>query len=49
MMFSDNADPINMFRIDRVTPFRLPSFLGLFGPMRDRGFHWPVLGIPIHS
>ncbi len=38
MMFSDNADPINMFRIDRVTPFRLPSFLGLFGPMRIEFF-----------
>lgn len=34
MMFSDNADPINMFRINRVTPFRLPSFLGALGPMR---------------
>ena len=34
MMFSDNADPINMFRVNRVTPFRLPSFLGVLGPMR---------------
>jgi len=34
MMFSDDADPINMFRVDRVKPFRLPSFLGILGPMR---------------
>lgn len=34
MMFSNNADPITMFRVSRVSPFRLPSILGLFGPMR---------------
>ncbi len=34
MLFSNNADPINMFRVNRVTPFRLPSFLGFLGPMR---------------
>ena len=34
LMFSDNAEPINMFRISRVSPFKLPSFLGWFGPMR---------------
>lgn len=34
MMYSDNADPINMFRVNRVTPFRLPGFLGWLGPMR---------------
>jgi Capsule assembly protein Wzi/PAP2 superfamily len=34
LMFSDNAEPINMFRISRVSPFRLPSFLGWLGPMR---------------
>ena len=38
MMLSDNADPINMFRVNRVTPFRLPSFLGFFGPMRVEFF-----------
>ena len=26
MMLSNNAEPINMFRIDRVSPFKLPSF-----------------------
>ena len=34
MMFSDNAQPINMFRINRISPFKLPSILGLFGPIR---------------
>jgi len=34
MMLSDNAVPINMFRISRVSPFKLPSVLGVFGPMR---------------
>jgi membrane-associated phospholipid phosphatase len=38
MMFSDNAAPIRMFRVDRVTPFRLPSILGLLGPMRSEAF-----------
>ena len=34
LMFSDNAEPLTMFRINRVTPFTLPSFLSVFGPMR---------------
>jgi membrane-associated phospholipid phosphatase len=34
MMLSDNAAPINMFRINRVTPFKLPSVLGWLGPIR---------------
>lgn len=38
MMWSTNAEPINMFRISRVTPFRLPSILGLLGPMRVEFF-----------
>ena len=38
MMFSDNAAPIRMFRVNRVTPFTLPSFLGFLGPMRVEGF-----------
>ena len=31
LIFSDNAAPLNMFRINRVTPFKLPSILGLAG------------------
>jgi hypothetical protein len=38
MMLSDNADPLTMFRINRVTPFQLPSFLSLLGPMRVEFF-----------
>ncbi len=38
MMFSDNADPINMLRINRITPFKLPSILGWLGPMRTEFF-----------
>src|SRR6267154_3648164 len=30
LMFSNNAAPINMFRISRVSPFKLPSVAGLF-------------------
>ena len=38
MMLSDNADPLTMFRINRVTPFKLPSIFGLLGPMRVEFF-----------
>src|SRR5438309_4349515 len=34
LMFSDNAEPVNMVRITRVSPFKLPSILGLMGPTR---------------
>lgn len=38
MLFSKNAEPINMFRIDRVSPFKLPSIFGWLGPMRVQFF-----------
>lgn len=38
LMFSDNAAPIRMFRVNRVTPFTLPSIFGLLGPMRMEAF-----------
>lgn len=38
LMFSDNARPINMFRINRVAPFKLPSILGWLGPLRVEFF-----------
>ncbi len=38
LMFSDNAEPVRMFRIDRVTPFTLPGFLGGLGPIRVEAF-----------
>ncbi|MFZ1930210.1 MAG: capsule assembly Wzi family protein [Candidatus Sulfotelmatobacter sp.] len=38
MMFSDNAQPLRMFRVNRVTPFTLPSIFSLLGPMRLEAF-----------
>jgi hypothetical protein len=38
LMFSDNAQPLRMFRISRVSPFTLPSIFGLLGPMRIEAF-----------
>jgi membrane-associated phospholipid phosphatase len=39
MLFTNNAAPLNkMFRINRVSPFRLPSILGLFGDLRMEFF-----------
>ena len=47
MLFSNNAEPILMLQVNRVTPFKLPSVLGVFGPMRVDyivgrlgGYHW---------
>jgi membrane-associated phospholipid phosphatase len=36
--FSDNIQPINMFRVNRTIPLKLPSILGWLGPMRTEGF-----------
>ena len=38
LILSDNMEPINMFRINRVTPFKLPSILGWLGPIRTEFF-----------
>lgn len=39
MLFTNNAEPLNnMFRISRVSPFRLPSVLGYLGNMRTEFF-----------
>ena len=34
LIFSDNAVPLNMFRVNRVAPIKLPFILGWLGPMR---------------
>jgi hypothetical protein len=34
LMFTDNAAPVTMFRINRITPFKLPWIFGLMGPTR---------------
>jgi membrane-associated phospholipid phosphatase len=44
MMFSDNAAPIDMFRVNRVTPLKLPSILGWLGPMRTEVFLGQLAG-----
>jgi membrane-associated phospholipid phosphatase len=44
MDFSDNAEPLEMLQVNRVTPFRLPSFLGIFGPIRADFFLGQVTG-----
>jgi hypothetical protein len=33
-LWSSNAEPIYMFRVDQTTPRKLPSFLGFLGPYR---------------
>jgi len=38
LMFSDNAAPIDMFRISRVAPFRLPFLFKWLGPGRVEFF-----------
>ena len=56
-LWSDNAEPMYMLRVDQTHPTRLPSFLKYLGPMRSEywvgkqtGHHWvqtqdPTLGI----
>lgn len=38
LIFSNNAQSIPMLRYDRVSPFKLPGFLGFMGPMRIQFF-----------
>src|SRR5713226_8275158 len=38
MMFSNNAAPVNMFRINRVSPLQLPGILKSLGPLRMEFF-----------
>jgi hypothetical protein len=38
LMFSDNVTPINVFRINRVSPLKLPSILKVLGPIRVEFF-----------
>src|SRR2546423_12024158 len=38
LMFSDNAAPLDMFRINRVSPLALPSIFRRLGPMRVEFF-----------
>jgi len=38
MMFGNNAEAINMVRLTRVSPIKLPSILGILGPIRTEFF-----------
>jgi Capsule assembly protein Wzi/PAP2 superfamily len=44
LLFSDNAAPVRMFHIDRVSPFRLPWIGRLLGPMRMDAFFGQLQG-----
>ena len=44
MTLSNNAPPINMFRINRTTPLKLPGFLGWLGPVRTEFFFGQLAG-----
>src|SRR5258708_25514895 len=38
LMFSDNVTPLNVFRVNRVSPLQLPRILKFLGPMRMEFF-----------
>jgi membrane-associated phospholipid phosphatase len=44
IILSNNAAPINMFRINRVSPLLLPSFLKFLGPIRMEFFVGQLAG-----
>ena len=44
MLFSNNASPIRMFRINRIVPLELPRFLHWLGPMRTEFFFGQLTG-----
>jgi len=44
LMFNDNAAPVNMLRINRVSPSKLPSFFGWLGPWRIDTFLGQLTG-----
>ncbi|MFB3815002.1 MAG: capsule assembly Wzi family protein [Terriglobales bacterium] len=44
MLLSNNAEPIDMVRLNRVTPLKLPSVLGRLGPMRAEFFLGQLAG-----
>jgi hypothetical protein len=44
MLFSNNAQPIEMFRLNRITPLRVPLLSRLVGPMRVEFFFGQFAG-----
>ena len=53
MLFSDNAEPIPMFRVDSVSPYEIPLLSKVLGPVRSQFFlgrlsgqNWSILQGP---
>lgn len=44
LLFSDNAFPVRMFHINRVSPFQLPGLFKFLGPMRWDAFFGTLQG-----
>jgi hypothetical protein len=44
IMYSDNAAPINMFRVNRVTPLSIPLLSRVLGPLRVEVFFGQLAG-----
>ena len=44
MLYSDNADPVTMLRIDQVQPIVLPGILQYIGPIRVQAFMGRLAG-----
>ena len=44
LLFSDNASPVRMFHIDRVSPFSLPGIFKFLGPMRWNAYFGQLQG-----
>jgi hypothetical protein len=44
LIFSNNAEPIYMFRVSRITPFTLPWIFHWLGPMKTEAFFGKLSG-----
>src|SRR6266849_1105892 len=44
LMFNDNAAPVNMLRVNRVSPFKFPGILSWLGPWRVESFLGQLAG-----
>ena len=44
LIFSNNAEPVNMLRISRVVPFKMPSIFRWMGPVRVDAFFGQLSG-----
>jgi len=44
LIFSDNAEPVVMFKIDSVTPYKIPLLSSILGPIRTEYFFGQLAG-----